>query len=172
MNYLEKVKNFPPVARIRRNHALEHATMQVLAKKAHGLAVAGHSDTRGFSIIGEVSSDLLHEAVTEALRRLKAGEEGLAIHPSCGTNYAASGIVAGLLAWLAMVGARGSLGKKIERLPTVMMLCTIGIMFSQPLGPWIQAHLTTDANVGELEVKEITRLERQGAPVHRVRTVN
>jgi hypothetical protein len=71
-----------------------------------------------------------------------------------------------------MVGARGSFGKRLERLPVVMMLATIGMIVSQPLGPWMQTHLTTDPDIGELEVKEITRFERQGTPVHRVRTIN
>lgn len=172
MEFLEKLLNVPLVSRIRRNHALEHATLQILAKKTPRLMAAGYSDTRGFVVIGNVSSDQLHEAVTEALRRLQAGEENLAIHPTCGTNFAASGVVGGLLAWLAMLGARGGLGKKLERLPLVMALTTIGIIIGQPLGPYLQVHFTTDADVGEMEVKEITRFERQGTPVHRVRTVN
>jgi hypothetical protein len=45
-------------------------------------------------------------------------------------------------------------------------------MVSQPLGPRLQALFTTDADIGELEVTEIARLERPGVPIHRIRTVN
>jgi len=172
MDYLNQVLNFPLISRVRRNHALEHATLQVLAQKNARLAAAGYSDTRGFLIFGNVSSDQLHQAVNEARQRLLNGEEHLAIHPNCGTNFAASGVVAGFLGWLAMLGSQSKFRKRLERLPTVIMLVTIGMILAQPLGPFLQSRLTTDADIGELEVTEITRFERQGAPVHRVKTIH
>ncbi len=172
MEYINRALNFPPVSRIRRNHALEHATLQVLAKKYPRTSAAGYSDTRGFLILGNVSTDHLREGVSEALRRLQAGEAELAIHPNCGTNFAATGVVVGSLAWLAMVGANGSFSKKMERWPVVVMLATIGMILAQPLGPLLQAQFTTDGDIGELQVTEITRFEREGTPLHRVKTIN
>jgi hypothetical protein len=172
MEYINRVLNFPLVSRIRRNHALEHATLQILAKKHPKLSAAGYSDTRGFLIIGNVSTDQLRDGVNEALRRLQSGEVELAIHPYCGTNFAATGLVAGTLAWLAMVGARGDFRKRFERWPVVVMLVTVGMVLAQPLGPMLQAQFTTDGDIGELQVTEITRFEREGTPVHRVKTVN
>jgi hypothetical protein len=172
MEALNRVLNFSVVSRVRRNHALEHATLQVLAKKDAHVSAAGYSDPGGFYILGNISTDQLHDAVTEALRRLQNGEENLAIHPNCGTNFATTGIVAGSLAWLAMLGTRGGMRDKLERWPLVTMLATLGIIFSQPLGPLLQKYVTTDGDVGELQVTEISRLERQGAPVHRIRTIN
>ena len=172
MDYLNKALNFPLISRIRRNHALEHATLQVLAKKVPNLMAAGYSDTRGFFIFGKVSTDQLHDAVNEALRRLQSGEENLAIHPTCGTNFATTGVVAGTLGWLAMLGSGENFRQKLDRLPVVIMLVTVGMILAQPLGPLVQARVTTDGDVGELEVTEITRFERQGAPVHRVKTIN
>jgi hypothetical protein len=110
--------------------------------------------------------------VSEALRRLQAGEDNLAIHPNCGTNFAATGVVTGTLAWLAMVGAHGNFRKRLERWPVVVMLVTIGMIVAQPLGPLLQAEFTTDADIGELQVTEITRFEREGTPLHRVKTIN
>ena len=172
MNYLDKALNFPLISRIRRNHALEHATLQMLARKNSNLAAAGYSDPRGFFVIGNVSTDQLREAVNEALRRLRAGEEGLAVHPNCGTNFAASGLVAGTLGWLAMLGSGGDVRRRMERWPVVVMLVTAGLILSQPLGPLLQAKVTTDGDIAELEVTEITRFEREGTPVHRVKTIN
>jgi hypothetical protein len=172
MEALTQVLNFSVISRIRRNHALEHATLQVLAKKDLHVSAAGYSDPGGFFILGNVSTDQLHDAVTEALRRLQGGEEDLAIHPNCGTNFAATGVVVGSLAWLAMLGSGGNVRDKMERWPLVTILATLGIIFSQPLGPYLQKHFTTDGDVGELQVTEITRIERQGAPVHRVKTIN
>jgi hypothetical protein len=170
--YLDKILNFPLISRVRRNHALEHATLQVLGKKNPKLNAAGYSDPQGFLIVGDVSTDLLRESVNEALRRLLAGEEHLAIHPACGTNFVSTGVVAGTLGWLAMLGADGKFGRKLERWPFVVMLVTIGAIVAQPLGPLLQAKFTTDADVGELEVTAITRFEREGTPVHRVKTAN
>jgi hypothetical protein len=172
MEYINRALNFPLISRIRRNHALEHATLQILAKKYPRTSAAGYSDTRGFLIVGNVSTDQLREGVSEALRRLQAGEAELAIHPNCGTNFAASGVVAGTLAWIAMAGARGGFQKKLERWPVVVMLVTIGMVLAYPLGPLLQARFTTDADIGELQVTEITRFEREGTPLHRVKTVN
>ena len=172
MEVLDRFLNFPMISRIRRNHALEHATLQVMAQKNPRLSAAGYSDTRGFLIVGNISTDQLHSAVNEALDRLLAGEVDLAIHPHCGTNFVASGMVAGVLAWLAMLGAGSGFSKKLERLPGVMLLVTMGVILSQPLGPRLQAEYTTDADIGELEVTEIARLERPGVPIHRIRTAH
>ena len=172
MEYFNRALNFSLISRIRRNHALEHATLQILAKKHPKTSVAGYSDTRGFLIVGGVSTDHLREAASEALRRLQAGEEDLAIHPNCGTNFAATGVVTGTLAWLAMVGAHGDFRKRLERWPVVVMLVTIGMIMAQPLGPLLQAQFTTDADIGELEITEITRFEREGTPLHRVKTIH
>jgi hypothetical protein len=79
-NFLE----LPAVSRVRRNHALEHATLQILAKKKPQQAYGGYSDVRGLRILANVSTEDVHEAVEEALQRLRAGDYGLAIHPHCG----------------------------------------------------------------------------------------
>ena len=171
MQYLDKALNFPPLSRIRRNHALEHATLQMLSRKNARISAAGYSDTRGFFVIGNVSTDQLREAVNEALRRLRAGEEHLAVHPNCGTNFATAGVVAGTLGWLAMLGT-GTARSRFERWPLVVMLVTLGTMLAQPLGLFMQAKVTTDGDIAELEVTEITRFEREGTPVHRVKTIH
>ena len=100
------MKTFPvdPITRTRRNHAFEHASMQLLARRAPGVRMAGYSTPGGFFIIGQVHISDVQEAVNEALARLQKGESGLAIHPYCGTNFVVSGIAAGLAAWLAMLG--------------------------------------------------------------------
>src|SRR5512147_3069088 len=102
MTFLDKLLNWPPISRVRRNHALEHATLQIMARKRPTTIAAGYSDTSGFWVIGQVSTEDLEESIKEALARLHAGEHELAIHPNCGTNFVAAGAVAGSLAWLGM----------------------------------------------------------------------
>ena len=172
MSFLDQVLNWPPISRVRRNHALEHATLQIMARKRPTLMAAGYSDTNGFWVIGQVSTEELEEAVKEASARLRAGERQLAIHPNCGTNFVAAGVVAGSLAWLGMLGHPGGFRRNLERLPLLVTLVTVGIIVAQPLGPILQSRFTVNADIGELKVVEIARLQRPDVMTHRVRTVN
>lgn len=156
--------------RIRRNHALEHATLQVLSNKKPDLSLAGYSDSRGFWVLGSVQLEDLQQAVDEALRRLKGGETELAIHPNCGTNLVASGIMAGSIAWLGMLGTGGSTRKKLDRWPLIMALATVGLIASQPVGPVLQQRFTTATDVENMRIREIMRYQRKGVPLHRVLT--
>lgn len=154
----------------RRNHALEHATMQVLGRKYPGQRMAGYSTPRGFWVIGRVEIASLQEAVDEAQKRLRVGERQLAIHPFCGTNFALSGLAAGLVSWLAMLGGGSSLRSKWDRLPLVTVLATLAMILTFPLGPKLQERYTTDASLGDLHVVQINRYERAGLPAHHVLT--
>src|SRR5512143_927816 len=106
----QNIFDLPIISRIRRNHGLEHATLHTLANRLPHTMLAGHSDTGGFWIIGDVSTDVLQAAVQEALTRLRAGESGLAVHPNCGTNIVTAGAMAGLAGAMAMFGS----GKQIR----------------------------------------------------------
>jgi hypothetical protein len=172
MSFLDSILSWPPISRVRRNHALEHATLQILARKTPDLSAAGYSDTNGFWIIGQVNTEALEQSVTEAAARLRAGEHRLAIHPNCGTNFVAAGVVAGSLAWLGMVFNHSGVRRNLERLPLLISLVTVGIIVAQPLGPLLQARVTVNPNIGGLKVTEIARLQRTDAVIHRVRTVN
>ncbi len=159
-----------PFSRVRRNHALEHATLQVLAEKKPGLHAAGYSTFNGFWVLGQVKIEELHDAVEEAQKRLRAGERRLAIHPNCGTNFAFAGFAAGLAAWLAMLGSDGSLRRKLDRLPLVTTAATLAMILAYPLGPRIQEKVTTNADLGDLRVVRIDSFEQQAVPAHRVVT--
>jgi len=155
---------------VRRNHALEHATLHILGRKFKNQSIGGYSDMSGFWIIGEIPTEDIQEAVEEGLQRLRNGEAQLAVHPNCGTNYVVSGMVIGSLAWLGMVNSGGSIRKKLDRLPLIVSLVTVGLILVQPLGPLLQQKVTTDPNPGGLSVYEITRFMRRGINMHRIKT--
>lgn len=161
--------DLPFIAETRRNHALEHATLHVLAASNPGKPVAGHSNPTGFFILGSVSTEAIADAATEALRRLKAGERQLAIHPGCGTNLATTALLAGTLAWFVLRGGRSVFGKLL-RLPLAVALAAVGAALSRPLGPVIQQKITTDANMGDLKVVEVRESMRGSLTAHRVLT--
>lgn len=152
---------------IRRHHSIEHASLSIMQSKYPALRLTGYSDLQGFWVIGDVDTDKLLAAVDEAILRLNAGESALAIHPNCGTNFAAAGLIAGSLAWLSMLGGKRSFKKQLDRWPFVVSLVTIGVIASQPLGPYLQAKFTTDANIGDRKVKEITISKSGSVKVHR-----
>jgi hypothetical protein len=151
---------------IRRHHAIEHASLSIVTAKYPELHLAGYSDHQGFWVVGDVETDKMLAAVDEAIVRLQAGESELAIHPNCGTNFAAAGLIAGSLAWLCMLGGR-SFKRQLDRWPFVVSLVTIGLVVSQPLGPYLQANYVTDANIGARKVKEIIISKRGSVKVHR-----
>lgn len=155
---------------IRRNHGLEHATLNLLARKMPGTAFAGHSDQKGFWVVGNISTDLLLETVQEALTRMKNGEKNLAIHSNCGTNFVTAGLLAGTFAWLATLGGANNFKKKFDRWPLLVMLVTGALIAAQPLGPKVQAKVTTSGEPGRLVVKQIVRYERSGPTLHRILT--
>lgn len=159
----------PLIGSTRKNHALEHATLHVLAAKYPDRMMGGHSNPTGFFIVGDVPLEAVADASTEALRRLRAGETQLAIHPGCGTNLATSALVGATLGWFIMRGARSNAGR-LMRLPVALMLATAGVLFSRPLGPILQQQITTDANPGALQVTDVRASMRGRITAHRVLT--
>jgi hypothetical protein len=163
---LDPILNLPPYLATRRNHALEHATLKILARKYDDKNLAGHSNPTGFFLFGDVAIDDLRNAINEAMARLRAGEAGLAIHPGCGTNLATSMILPATFAFLPMQRARTNFWRFLL-IPFALGLAVFGYLLSKPLGPWLQRNVTTEANLGNLQVQEIFQV-RKG--VHRIIT--
>jgi hypothetical protein len=168
--YFQSFLESEPLGRIRRNHGLEHATLHMLARRYPRRSMAGHSSPSGFWILGDVSTEDLQAAVDEALERLQSGEQSLAVHPNCGTNFVTTGVLAGLAGALAMFGAGKRVRDKLERLPLAMVLSTLTLMLSQPLGLWVQERVTTNGDPGALRVMKIIPTQRGRLKAHHVIT--
>lgn len=164
------ILDLPYILETRRNHALEHATLHMLAEQHPSTPMAGHSNPTGFFILGDFPTEEVRSAVTRALARLRAGERELAVHAGCGTNLATTALMAGTLAWFIMRGARSTLGRFL-RLPFAVLFAIVGVMLSRPLGPVIQAKITTDADMGGLQVIDVRQSLRGRLTAHRVMTV-
>lgn len=158
------------ISRIRRNHGLEHATLHILAERYPKVSMAGHSNATGFWLLGDVPTEAVESAADEALTRLRAGEHNLAVHPNCGTNFVASGAVAGVAGAAAMFGVGRRLQDKLERLPLAATLATLGLIMAQPLGLMLQEKVTTSGDPGDLEVVEIIPSTKGRIKAHRVVT--
>ena len=159
------ILDLPYILETRRNHALEHATLHMLARK-HKINMAGHSNPTGFFIFGELPTSEVRSALEEAYSRLRSGEKGLAIHPGCGTNLVATAFLPGTLAYLPFQGTRSTRGRLLL-LPIALMLGVFGFLMSRPLGTWMQRHWTTEADLGNMQIVDVTPA-RKG--VHRIIT--
>lgn len=170
LSLTDTLLNSPTISRIRRNHALEHATLHILAQRYPGKPMAGHSNPGGFWILGDVPTEAVWSAVESALARLQAGEKHLALHPNCGTNIVVAGVAAGLSASLAMLGSGNRRRDKLGRLPLALSLATFGLVAAQPLGIAIQARVTTCAEPGELRIVDVVPRDGGRLKAHRVVT--
>ena len=166
---LEQILAFPYFARIRRNHALEHATINLLSKKVPGIKVAGRSDSRGFWVFGELTTELLADTVAEALKRLHDGEGKLAIHRNCGTNFVVSGFLAAAASLFAFSGTRSS-SERLGRLPLAALFSTLVLIFGRPLGLKLQNQITTEADPGALMLLDVRLIQKGSMTAHRVNT--
>lgn len=157
--------DLPLILETRRNHALEHATLHVLAR-THKIPMAGHSNPTGFFLLGDLQLEEIANAAIEALTCLKAGESGLAVHEGCGTNMATTALLAGTFAWAPLQGAR-STRWRLLLIPLAVVFAAFGYWLSKPMGPWLQKYITTEADLGNMQITDI-RFVRKG--VHRVIT--
>jgi len=151
---------------VRRNHALEHATIALMRRQMRPEShISGRSTPWGFYIYGDIPTELVEDSAREALARLQLGELDLAISDLCGTNLAVGGILAGASALLA-VGR----GRRLERLPQALLAAVGAALLAHPLGRWVQRNVTTRPQVGALKIVKIERRRRAPWTVHMVRT--
>ena len=163
------ILDVPIISRIRRNHGLEHASITILSEQFPYRPLAGYSYPGGFFLVGDIPTEHVREAVMQALTRMNNGERFLAVHPNCGTNYAVSGFVAGSLAWLGMAGAK-TRRDKVERLPVLIGLATVGLILGARLGPLVQERITTSGDPAGMTVVSIFPVRIGRFSMHQVIT--
>jgi hypothetical protein len=159
------ILDLPFILETRRNHALEHATLHMLAQTHKG-SMAGHSNPTGFFLLGNFSTPDVWASATEALERLREGESGLAIHAGCGTNMATTALLSATLGWSVLRGAKSTLTKFLL-LPIAVGMAVVGVLLARLLGPWLQKRITTEADMGNMQIIDIVPV-RKG--MHRVIT--
>jgi len=153
--------------RVRRNHALEHATISIVTERHPAVFLRGRSNRRGFYIFGLIATGDLRAAIDEALRRLEVGESHLAIHPRCGTNLAVAGILSGVAASVA-----ASIRPRQNRFAYAILASIAALIVSPPIGTSAQRHLTTLAEMSGMRVVKVERRRFPflREPVHWVQT--
>ncbi len=145
------------VRRTRQNHALEHATLHLMARRHPRRKAAGLSYAGGFTLITDLPPEEVYPLVDEALRRLKGGESVLRIHPNCGTNLITAALLVTAAAFASLRGwerAR-STSSKLDLLARTLLAEMVALTLAAPLGLLVQARLTTEADLADLQVREM-----------------
>lgn len=135
--------------RVRRNHAIEHATVHILEERFGRLNIEGMAEETGFSLKGLRDRDLVSMAARAALERLRSGESDLAIHPRCGTTLVVLNTLASVL-FLLILAATGSLS-----LLTVAASLFLAYAFAPLASRLAQKYVTTDAEVDDMEILSV-----------------
>jgi hypothetical protein len=156
---LAPILNLPIIRQIRRNHGLEHATIHILSHRVNNLSMAGRSTHAGFYLYGDVTTQEIETAAQDALNRMRGGEHRLAIHPNCGTGFVTAGLLTSLTTLVGTVGMKRGLMERLTRLPTIVLLSTIALILSQPLGLSLQQHFTTLGDPGDMQIVSVRRFE-------------
>ncbi|MFN2116912.1 MAG: DUF6391 domain-containing protein [Candidatus Promineifilaceae bacterium] len=156
------------ISRIRRNHGLEHATIHVLTEKYKQFSAQGNSDHRGFSlnIYGDIKDYQVDAAVQEAYERLRNGEHQLAVHPNCGTVLVTTATLSTLAVQLVFgvdslrnnSSSKNKLNTLLNTGPMAVLMATLAIIVSKPLGMKLQEKYTTDGHVGNLKIVQVRKV--------------
>jgi hypothetical protein len=151
---------------VRRNHALEHATISILLSRHGPMRIVGRAVSDGFYIYGDVPTERLRELADEALSRLQRGEAHLAVSPLCGTNIAVAGVLAGLGSYAALgVGPR-----RVGGIFGAIIAAMLAVVASQPIGRLIQKHYTTSPDLDGIRIVSVAPMSKRMLKVHKVRT--
>lgn len=132
--------------RLRINHALEHATINVVEERYGPQQLVGFAQEDGFFIKGPIQPYLLEEAARVGLGRLLGGEHNLALHRRCGTSIAAANFLSAVVFLLLLL-----LTRQFTLLNVILAMIAANLM-GPLLGQWVQAHFTTLTDVGDVEI--------------------
>src|SRR5512147_2718247 len=113
------------VNNVRRNHALEHATVSLLlARLGPDVRLVGRATGDGFFLYGDLPTKAIEECAHEGLARLQRGEAFWAVTPLCGTNIATAGILAALSSMAVLGNGEG----KKDRMPNAFLASMLAVM--------------------------------------------
>jgi len=131
---------------LRKNHALEHATINVLEKEFNYSGLAGYAEEEGFYIMGVENPVFVEEAAQKGLKLMKNGKKELAIHKRCGTSMTVANFLSAII-FLFLLFYSGNFS---------IINMIIALVISNILGPFVgqfvQKKFTTSPEVDEMEI--------------------
>ena len=132
---------------IRRNHAIEHATINVIEQSVgYPLNISGLSQENGFYIAGIQDAGVVEEAAVRGLNLLKQGHCDLAIHRRCGTDIAIANLTTALI-FLILLSSTG-----MVNIFNIIIALLISNLTSPYVGQYIQRYFTTSCDVKNTDI--------------------
>lgn len=136
--------------RLKRHHALEHATVAVLAEfRGRRIPLAALSDPAGFTLVGPVAAVELQEAAQQALDRLRFGDHRLAVTDDCGTTLLVTGVAGAAAALLTLRR------HPIANFPLAAGLIALSSRLAPGWGRQLQRSITLDTNLEGAQVGHV-----------------
>ncbi|GAQ25829.1 DUF6391 domain-containing protein [Tepidanaerobacter syntrophicus] len=138
--------------RVRKNHSLEHATINVLEQRyGRPLQAGGLAYSNGFSLSGPDLPPIYEvmSAVKEAQFRMINGETDLAIHPRCGTSIAAANFLFSLAFIIVLF-----YGHHLSLINVILAFLLANIL-AKPFGRVLQKYFTTYPKVDDVAIQDI-----------------
>ncbi len=142
---------------LRKNHALEHATINVLEEKfGKGFFYSGMAQEEGYFIRGRANPWDVEEAAREGLIRLQRGEKELAVHSRCGTTILVFNIISSIV-FLTILFGFGAF-----TLIHVILAILLANLVGPYLGIFFQKWLTTSSRVEDMIIRGVENRSPQG----------
>ncbi len=135
--------------RLRCNHALEHATINVIEEYYGPQRLAGLARDDGFLIRGASDPGLVEKFARVGLERLKRGESHLAIHDRCGTSIASANLLSAVV-FLLLLFQTGYF-----TFLNVLLAMMIANLTGPVIGRLVQQMFTTSVQVKNIEVVDV-----------------
>ena len=152
---------------VKQNHALEHATIVLLARKFPDTRLSGISFAAGFFVFGELPTEAIRPVAEQALQLLRTSQPELAVNERCGTNLAVAGMLTGLSA-----AAVARLRRPYGTANNVILASTAALILARPLGLTVQRFVTTQTPNASMTITKVSPMNVFGAPAHFVSTDN
>ncbi len=131
---------------LRKNHSLEHATVNILEKEYGCNKLAGYAEENGFYILGINDISAVEEAAQRGLALMKSGRKQLAIHTRCGTSMLVANFISAVI-FLLLLLYTGYFS---------ILNMVIAIIIANLLGPYLgqilQRFVTTTPEIEEMEI--------------------
>jgi len=142
--------------RLKLNHALEHATLNILQEKNEKPKnISGGSNRDGFIINGAGDIEAVRAAAAEAIKRIGQGETDLIIHRGCGSTKLALGLIASLLTLgAAIIYLRFLLLTRLG-LFVIPACVLIGVLVGYLLNSVAQRYLTTSRHADDVIIDSV-----------------
>ena len=152
-NIENKIRTAPlnVIAHIRKNHAMEHATIHLLTQALPNVSFGGWSFVKGFWILGKAELQDVQKAAEMAYARLNNGlcTAGAAMITTLGTDEDED---------------------RITKFSAFLTAGMIGALAGRPLGPKVQEKITTDSDVSSLSIVSISCSSFRGTPAFFIQT--